>query len=61
MEFKVRNHNPIIAAAMKLNQGAGRRGFSYLGGSLLAGALMVAGSAAQAQTTSPTAAPAARR
>jgi predicted porin len=57
MEFKVRNHNPIIAAAMKLNQGAGRRGFSYLGGSLLAGALLVAGSA-QAQTTSPTAAPA---
>jgi predicted porin len=58
MEFNVRNFNPIIAAAMKLNQVQGRRGLSYLGGSLLAGALAL-GSAAQAQTTSPTAAPAA--
>ncbi len=51
MEFKVRNFNPIIAAAMKLNQAGGRRGLSRLGGSLLAGALLAAGSAAQAQTT----------
>jgi predicted porin len=54
MEFKVRNFNPIIAAAMKLNQAGSRRGLSRLGGSLLAGALLAAGSAAQAQsTTSP--------
>jgi len=58
MEFNVRNLNPIIAAAMKPNQPAGRRGLSYLGGSLLAGALLMAGSAAQAQTTSPTSVPA---
>jgi predicted porin len=58
MEFNVRNLNPIIAAAMKPNQAAGRRGLSYLGGSLLAGALLMAGSAAQAQTSSPTAPPA---
>jgi predicted porin len=57
MEFNVRNFNPIIAAAMKLNQARGRRGLSYLGGSLLAGALLVGG-AAQAQTTSATSAPA---
>lgn len=53
----MRKFNSIIASAMKLNQ-AGRRRFSYLGGSLLAGALLLAGSAAQAQTTSPTATPA---
>jgi predicted porin len=58
MEFNVRNLNPIIAAAMTLNQAGGRRGLSYLGGSLLAGALLVAGSTAQAQTTSPTSLPA---
>ena len=58
MELNVRNLNPIIAAAMKPNQAAGRRGLSYLGGSLLAGALLMAGSAAQAQTTSPTGLPA---
>jgi predicted porin len=55
MEFNVKNFKPIIAGAMKLNQGGGRRGLSHLGGSLLAGALLVAGSAAQAQTTTPTA------
>lgn len=54
----MRNFNSIIAAAMKLNQAGGRRGLSHLGGSLLAGALLVAGSAAQAQTASPTAPPA---
>ncbi len=53
----MRNLNPIIAAAMKPNRAAGRRGLSYLGGSLLAGALLVAGSTAQAQTTSPAASP----
>lgn len=47
----MRNFNPIIAAAMKLNQAGGRCGLSRLGGSLLAGALLAAGSAAQAQTT----------
>ena len=52
MEFNVRNFNPIIAAAMKPNQAGSRRGLSHLGGSLLAGALLVAGSAAQAGTTS---------
>jgi predicted porin len=55
MEFNVRNFNPIIAAAMKLNPVGGRRGLSRLGGSLLAGALLAAGSAAQAQTTTSTA------
>jgi predicted porin len=53
----VRKLNPIIAAAMKLNSAAGLRGRSYLGGGLLAGALLAAGGAAQAQTTSPTALP----
>src|SRR5271170_4611096 len=53
MEFNVRNFNPIIAAAMK--QAGSRRGLSHLGGSLLAGALLVAGSAAQAQTATPSA------
>ena len=48
----MRNFNPIIAAAMKPNQAGSRRGLSHLGGSLLAGALLVAGSAAQAGTTS---------
>jgi predicted porin len=43
---------------MNPKQAGGRRGFSYLGGSLLAGALLVAGSTAQAQTTSPTSPPA---
>jgi predicted porin len=57
MECNVRNVNPIIAAAMKLDQAEGRRGLSYLGGSLLAGVLAM-GSVAQAQTTSPTAPPA---
>jgi len=52
MEFNVRNFNPIIAAAMKLNQAGGRRGLSRLGGSLLAGALLAAGGVAQAQTAS---------
>jgi predicted porin len=58
MEFNVRNFNPTIAAAMKLNQGRGSRGLSHLGGSLLAGVLMTAGGLAQAQTTSVTAPPA---
>ncbi len=53
----MRNFNPIIAAAMKLNQVQGRRVPSYLGASLLAGALAV-GSAAQAQTTTASAPPA---
>jgi predicted porin len=57
MEFNVRNFNPIIAAAMKPNQAGSRRGLSHLGGSLLAGALLVAGSAAQAGTTSSPAPP----
>ena len=48
----MRNFNPIIAAAMKPNQAGSRRGLSHLGGSLLAGALLVAASAAQAGTTS---------
>jgi predicted porin len=56
LEFNVRNFNPIIAA-MKLNQAGGRRGLSYLGASLLAGALAV-GTAAQAQTSTPTVPPA---
>ncbi len=54
----MRNFNTIIAPAMKLNQAGGRRGLSHLGGSLLAGVLLLAGSAAQAQTTTPTAPPA---
>src|SRR3984957_2633887 len=37
---------------MKPHQAGSRRGLSHLGGSLLAGALLVAGSAAQAGTTS---------
>ena len=51
----MRKFNSIIAAAMKLDLAGGRRSLS-LGGGLLAGALLAAG-AAQAQTTSPTAAP----
>ncbi|HEY3849366.1 MAG TPA: porin [Steroidobacteraceae bacterium] len=51
----MRNFNPIIAAAMKLNQACSRRELSRLGGSLLTGALLVAGSAAQAQAASPSA------
>src|ERR1700690_2390055 len=58
MEFNVRNFNPIIAAATQLNQAGGRRGLSRLGGSLLAGALLAAVSAVQAQTAAPAAAPA---
>lgn len=57
MESNVRKFNSIIAAAMNLNQ-ARDRALSHLGGSLLVGALLVAGSAAQAQTTSSTAPPA---
>jgi predicted porin len=57
MEFNMKNFKPIIAGAMKLNQGGASRGLSHLGGSLLAGALLAAGSVAQAQTT--TTAPAA--
>ena len=56
MECNVRNFNPIIAAAMKLDQACSRRELSRLGASLLAGALLVAGSAAQAQAASPPAA-----
>jgi predicted porin len=55
MEFNVRKFNPIIAAAMKLNQAGGRRGLSRLGGSLLVGTLLAAASAAQAQSTTSTA------
>src|SRR5579863_3287451 len=58
MEFNVRNFNSIIAAAMKLDQSRGRRELSHLGGSLLACALLAAGSAAQAQTTATSPAPA---
>jgi predicted porin len=57
MELNVRNLNPIIAAAMKHRQSAGRRGLSSVGASVLAGALLVAANAAQAQTTSPTSTP----
>jgi predicted porin len=57
MECNVRNFNPIIAAAMKLDQAGGRRGRSYLGAGLLAGALLTAGTAVQAQTVAPTALP----
>jgi predicted porin len=52
----VRNLNPIIAADMRLNRNSRRRALSYVGGSLLAGA-MLAGSA-HAQTTSPSSPPA---
>ncbi len=53
------NFNSTIAAATKLNKSASRRRVSHLGGSLLvAGALLAACGAAQAQTTSPTAPPA---
>ena len=41
-----------------LNQTGGRRGLPRLGGSLLAGVLLAVASAAQAQTTTPTAPPA---
>jgi predicted porin len=56
MESNVRKFNLIIAAAMKLDLAGGRRSVSSLGGCLLAGALLVGGTA-QAQTTSPTAPP----
>ncbi len=49
----MRNFNSIIAAAMKPNQSRDRRELSHLGGSLLACALLTAGSAAQAQTAAP--------
>ncbi len=52
------NLNPILAAAMKPEPIGGYRGISFLGGSILTGALLVAASAAQAQTASPTATPA---
>jgi predicted porin len=60
LEFNVSNFNSIIAAAMKPNQTRGRRELAHRGGSLLACAcaLLAAGSAVQAQTTSPTSAPA---
>ena len=58
MEFDVINLNPILAAAMKPEPIGGYRGISFLGGSILTGALLVAASAAQAQTASPTATPA---
>jgi predicted porin len=58
MEFNVRNLNSIIATAMKLDQARCRRRLVHLGGSLLGGVLLAVGSAAQAQTTSPTATPA---
>jgi predicted porin len=51
MEFNMRNLKSSIAAAMKLNQDHCGRGVSHLGGSLLAGVLIMVGSAAQAQTT----------
>lgn len=57
MEFNVRKFNPIIAAATKPNEG-GSRPLSYVQGSLLAGLLLAAGGAAQAQTTSATSPPA---
>ena len=57
MEFNVRNFNPTIAAAIKLNQVHGRRERSHPGVGLLVGALLAVGSAAQAQTASPTAQP----
>ena len=47
----MRNLKSSIAAAMKLNQDHCGRGVSHLGGSLLAGVLIMVGSAAQAQTT----------
>ncbi len=55
MEFNVTNFNSIIAAAMKLKQTRGRRVLSHPGGSLLACAcaLLAAGSAAQAATSTP--------
>ena len=49
MELNVTNFNPI-------DQYAGRRALPRLGGTLLAGALLAMGSAAQAQSTSPTSA-----
>jgi predicted porin len=60
MELNVRNFNSIVAAAMKNNQARRRREPSHPAGSLLACAcaLLVVGSAVQAQTTSPTAPPA---
>jgi predicted porin len=58
MEFNVRKFNSILAAAMNLNPGRSRRDVSRLGGSVLVGALLAMGGAAQAQTTSPTATPA---
>lgn len=56
MECNVSNLNPIIAAAMKLDQTRGRRGLAPVGASLLAGVLLAAGAAAQAQTTTAPAA-----
>jgi predicted porin len=59
MELNVSNFNSIIAAAMKLDLSACRRGVSHwAGSSLLAGALLAVCGAAQAQATSPTAPPA---
>jgi predicted porin len=58
MEFNVRKFNSILAAAMNLNPARSRRDVSRLGGSVLVGALLAMGGAAQAQTTSPTATPA---
>src|ERR1700691_2222029 len=60
MEFNVRNFNSIVAVAMKRILARGHREPSNQGGRLLACALalLAAGSAAQAQTTSPTAPPA---
>jgi hypothetical protein len=41
MEFNMRNLKSSIAAAMKLNQDHCGRGVSHLGGSLLAGVLIM--------------------
>ncbi len=54
----MRNLNSIISAAMKFDQIQCRRELSRVGGGLLAGALLIVGSTAQAQTTAPTAPPA---
>jgi predicted porin len=50
--------NPIIAAAVNLDQARSGCGLPRLGGSILAATLLFAGSAAQAQTTAATAPPA---
>jgi len=55
LEFNVSNLNPIIAAAVKLEKAGNRRGFLRPELGVLAGALLAVGSAALAQTTSPTA------